>query len=60
MTQEALTATALDIVYQREKVLEAHRILMSMNEANRDAFHNLVETLEAEAPGLSGQRHASL
>ena len=44
----------------REKVLEAHRILMSMNEANRDAFHNLVEALEAEAHGLSGQRHASL
>ncbi len=32
----------------RQRVLDAHRILMSMNDANRDAFHDLVAALEAE------------
>ena len=31
----------------RLRVIEAHRILMAMNENNRAAFHDLVETLEA-------------
>ena len=30
----------------RGKVLEAHRILMSLNESNREAFHDLVSALE--------------
>ena len=30
----------------RTKVLEAHRILMSLNESNREAFHDLVSALE--------------
>lgn len=34
----------------RLKVLEAHRTLMDLNEANRATFHDLVETLESEAP----------
>jgi anti-anti-sigma factor len=34
----------------RQQVLEAHRALMSLNESNREAFHDLVETLEAAAP----------
>lgn len=34
----------------RLKVLEAHRTLMDLNEANRAAFHDLVETLQSEAP----------
>lgn len=33
----------------REQVLDAHRALMSMNEANRVAFQDLVGALEAEA-----------
>lgn len=33
-----------DIV--RRKVLEAHRILMGLNESNREAFHDLVNALE--------------
>ncbi len=33
-----------DIV--RAKVLEAHRILMGLNESNREAFHDLVSALE--------------
>jgi anti-anti-sigma factor len=31
----------------RERVLEAHRALVSLNEANREAFQDLVKTLEA-------------
>jgi anti-anti-sigma factor len=34
----------------RQRVLEAHRVLMSLNENNREAFRDLVETLEAAAP----------
>lgn len=34
----------------RQRVLEAHRILMDMNEHNREAFQDLVTTLEADAP----------
>ncbi|MNH41658.1 hypothetical protein D3C79_1031970 [compost metagenome] len=30
----------------RTKVLEAHRILMGLNESNREAFHDLVSALE--------------
>lgn len=30
----------------RSKVLEAHRILMGLNESNREAFHDLVNALE--------------
>lgn len=31
----------------KEKVLEAHRILMDLNEHNREAFRDLVSTLES-------------
>ena len=31
----------------RERVLEAHRALVSLNETNREAFQDLVKTLEA-------------
>ena len=30
----------------RVKVLEAHRVLMGLNESNREAFHDLVRALE--------------
>ena len=30
----------------RVKVLEAHKILMGLNESNREAFHDLVNALE--------------
>jgi anti-anti-sigma factor len=39
----------------RLKVLEAHRTLMDLNEANREAFHDLVETLQSEAPVVEVQ-----
>jgi anti-anti-sigma factor len=32
----------------RERVLEAHRLLMAMNDSNRAAFQDLVATLEAD------------
>lgn len=32
----------------RQRVIDAHRTLMSMNQANREAFHDLVAVLEAE------------
>lgn len=33
----------------REKVLEAHRVLMSLNENNAETFRDLVHTLELES-----------
>jgi hypothetical protein len=30
----------------RVKVLEAHKILMGLNDSNREAFHDLVNALE--------------
>jgi histidyl-tRNA synthetase len=42
----------------RQRVLEAHRTLMSMNEANRETFHDLVAALEAES--VAPQRRAAL
>lgn len=44
----------------RGRVLEAHRILMSMNEHNRAAFQDLVKTLEEDLPPLPLRRQASL
>ena len=41
----AIAASDEDV---RQRVLEAHRTLMSMNETNRDTFHDLVAALEAE------------
>ena len=32
----------------KAKVLEAHQILMSLNESNREAFHDLVSALERQ------------
>ncbi len=34
----------------RRRVLEAHQMLMDLNESNREAFRDLVTTLEAAAP----------
>ncbi|MCZ6890550.1 MAG: anti-anti-sigma factor, partial [Gammaproteobacteria bacterium] len=34
----------------RRRVLEAHQTLMGLNESNREAFKDLVSTLEAAAP----------
>lgn len=42
----------------RQRVLHAHRILMGMNQGNREAFHDLVATLESEAPMIDSRRVA--
>lgn len=33
----------------RQRVIDAHRTLMSLNEGNRETFHDLVAVLESEA-----------
>lgn len=43
----------------RARVLEAHRVLMSLNEHNREAFRDLVAALEEETQGASLSRFAS-
>ena len=35
----------------REQVIEAHKVLMSLNENNREEFRDLVEALESEKQG---------
>ncbi len=35
----------------REQVIEAHKVLMSLNEHNREEFRDLVEALESEGQG---------
>lgn len=44
----------------RQRVIEAHRILMAMNETNRAAFSDLVATLEADCQPTEIRRRASL
>lgn len=44
----------------RQQVLEGHRTLMAMNEANRDAFHDLVVLLESDNAALDSPRQVSL
>lgn len=55
-----LPPVASDHEEMRERVLEAHRTLMLMNETNREAFQDLVATLEAEAPEITAPKSASL
>jgi anti-anti-sigma factor len=43
---QALASSVAEESLVREKVLEAHKILMSMNRENHQAFHNLVKMLE--------------
>ena len=38
----------------RERVIEAHRVLMSLNEQNRETFKDLVSALEEEAKSRQG------
>ena len=42
-----LPLKSTDEVCCRSKVIEAHRVLMELNDANREAFSALVDTLEA-------------
>lgn len=43
---ESLTSMTEDETKAKQKVLEAHRILMDMNDKNREIFQDLVKTLE--------------
>jgi hypothetical protein len=43
------TLSDLAVDGTRDKVIEAHRLLMSMNDANKTAFKQLVDALEQEA-----------
>jgi anti-anti-sigma factor len=45
-TAESLTSMTEDEAIAKQKVLEAHRILMDMNDKNRAIFQDLVKTLE--------------
>ncbi|HSH47956.1 MAG TPA: STAS domain-containing protein [Halomonas sp.] len=46
---EELPETPTDEEDLRERILEAHRILMRMNEHNREQFQPLVDMLEAQS-----------
>ena len=43
---QELTVNVDDESRVREKVLEAHKVLMGMNRENKETFHNLVKMLE--------------
>jgi anti-anti-sigma factor len=47
--QALQTLSDLAVDGTRDKVIEAHRLLMSMNDANKTAFKQLVDALEQEA-----------
>jgi anti-anti-sigma factor len=42
----------------RKRVIEAHRLLMDLNDGNREAFHDLVKTLEADCAPVEVRRRA--
>ncbi|MGS2744006.1 STAS domain-containing protein [Halomonas sp. LS-001] len=48
VVDEELPEVPADEQGMRERILEAHRILMHMNEHNREQFQPLVEMLEAQ------------
>ena len=43
---EELPTQTLDEEEMRQRVLEAHKLLMDMNDSNREAFQDLVDSLE--------------
>ncbi len=45
-----LQAGELDERAVKSKVLEAHRLLMGLNEKNSRTFEDLIKVLEADAP----------
>jgi len=44
---EFTVAQELDEVQVKQKVLEAHRVLMGLNDSNRETFQDLIKTLES-------------
>lgn len=49
VTFEEWAAEAMDEEEGRLQVIEAHRILMSLNDKNKSEFHELVHSLESES-----------
>ena len=43
---DELAVKAADEASTRSKIIEAHRVLMNMNEKNRETFASLMSTLE--------------
>lgn len=52
----ALPELAIPEAALRAQVLDAHRVLMNLNDNNREAFRDLVMALEAEEQALEDQR----
>ena len=48
---ELPAGTDLDEDELRQRVIDAHKVLMGLNERNEATFKDLVKALEAEAPG---------
>ena len=46
-----LTPVSADAESLRERVIDAHRALMDLNERNRESFRDLVSALEADGDG---------
>ncbi|MFT6261988.1 MAG: anti-anti-sigma factor [Bermanella sp.] len=46
LDQQELAVTAVDEQEMKDRVLEAHKLLMDMNQNNYDAFQDLVNSLE--------------
>lgn len=44
-------AEAVDEEKARDQVISAHKVLMSLNDKNKDAFRELVDSLESGRPG---------
>jgi anti-anti-sigma factor len=53
-----LPCGCLDEDEVRRRVIEAHRLLMDLNENNREAFLDLVRTLEADCAPIEVRRRA--
>ncbi len=56
----ALKCNTPDEQAAREMVLEAHRVLMSMNEQNAETFRDLVHALESEQEAAQPVQHKSV
>ena len=56
---ELPVATDMQEDEMRKRVIDAHRVLMDLNEQNRATFHDLVSALEAEDAQTAEHRNAS-
>ncbi len=56
---ELPVATDMQEDEMRRRVIDAHRVLMNLNEHNRETFHDLVSALEAEDLRTADHRNVS-